>query len=84
MMASKIHDGTASSFLDAMIKLGDNPDIESVNAILSSFGDLNHQEQDTVLRSPTVSSRLLTQEVEQVLKMSVLGFAWKVGYGRGS
>lgn len=51
---SKVHDGTASSFVDAMVKLGDNPDIKSVNMILSSFCDLNSQEQDAVMKSPRV------------------------------
>ncbi|KAL9074440.1 MAG: hypothetical protein Q9161_002228 [Pseudevernia consocians] len=51
-MASNKHDGTALSFLDAMVNLGDNPDMESINSILNSFGHLNHKEQDEVMQSP--------------------------------
>lgn len=54
-MGSKTHDGTALSFLDAMVNLGDNPDMESINATLNSFGHLNHKEQDEVMQSPKVS-----------------------------
>ena len=54
-MASNKHDGTALSFLDAMVNLGDNPDMESINSILNSFGHLNHKEQDDVMQSPKVS-----------------------------
>lgn len=53
--AGKIHDGTASSFLNAMVNLDDNPDRDSTIAILSSFGGLDHKEQDKVLESPQVS-----------------------------
>lgn len=56
-IASKIHDGTASSFLNAMANLGDNPNMKSTNAVLSSFGDLNHTEQDKVMESPKVMFR---------------------------
>lgn len=55
--AGKIHDGTATSFLDAMVNLGDNPSMDSINAILSSFEDLKHEEQDKVLQNPKVSSQ---------------------------
>lgn len=54
-ITSKIHDGTASSFLNAMVDLGGDPDLESVNAILSSFDDLKEDEQDKVIQSPIVS-----------------------------
>ena len=59
--ASKIHDGTATSFLDAMVNLGDNPCMESINAILSSFDDLKGEEQDKVLENPKVSSEDVVQ-----------------------
>lgn len=59
--ASKIHDGTAASFLDAMVNLGDNPCMESVNAILSSFDDLKCEEQDKVLENRKVSSENIVQ-----------------------
>ena len=52
--ATKIHDGTAPSFLEAMVRLGENPDMKSVNTILSSFSELNHQEQEIVMESPKV------------------------------
>ena len=54
---SRIHEGTATSFLDAMVNLGDNPSMDSINAILSSFDDLKHEEQDRVLQNPKVSSQ---------------------------
>lgn len=48
----KIHDGTASSFLNALVNSGDNLTMDSINAILSSFSNLNHTEQDKVIESP--------------------------------
>lgn len=54
--AGKIHDGTATSFLDAMANLGDSPNMDSINAVLSSFDDLKDEEQDKVLQNPKVSS----------------------------
>ena len=53
----KIHDGTAPSFLDALVNSGDNPTMDKINAILSSFSDLNHSEQDKVIESPKVNSK---------------------------
>ena len=53
----KIHDGTATAFLDAMVNLGDNPSMDSINAVLSSFDDLKQEEQDKVLQNPKVSSQ---------------------------
>ena len=73
LSASKVHDGTASSFVDAMVKLGDNPDIKSVNALLSSFCDLNSQEQDTVMKSPRVYLYINAQTLEQMLKKHSTG-----------
>lgn len=55
--AGTIHDGTATSFLDAMVNLGDDPSMDSINAILSSFAELKHEEQDKVLQDPKVSSQ---------------------------
>ena len=56
----KIHDGTASSFLNALVNSGDNPTMGTINAILSSFGDLNDTEQDKVIESPKVNSKHYT------------------------
>lgn len=61
MTASAIHDGTATSFLDAMVNLGDKPSMDSVNATLSSFADLKNEEQDKVLQNPKVSSQDCSQ-----------------------
>ena len=55
MMDSKIQDGTARSFLDAMVNAGDNPNMKSINAVLDSFGKLDHEEQDKVMESPEVN-----------------------------
>ena len=57
MTASVIHDRTATSFLDAMVNLGDKPSMDSINAVLSSFADLKHEEQDKVMQNPKVSSQ---------------------------
>ena len=56
-MPNEIHDGTASSFLDALVHSGDNPPMDTINAILSSFSHLNHTEQDKVIESPKVNSK---------------------------
>ena len=50
----KFHDGTASSFLDVLVNSGDNLTMDTINAILSSFSDLNHTEQEKVIESPKV------------------------------
>ena len=54
-MANKIHDGTASSFLDAMVNLGDKPSRDSINTLLSSFCDLDEHQQDEVMENPKVT-----------------------------
>ena len=64
-MASNLHDGTASSFLDAMINLGPNPNMDTANAFLRSFGELNSQEQDAVIQSPKVNIRPFVQHIEK-------------------
>ncbi|CAF9913671.1 MAG: hypothetical protein ALECFALPRED_008937 [Alectoria fallacina] len=51
-MANKIHDGTASSFLDATVNLGDKPSRDSINTLLSSFCHLDQHQQDEVMESP--------------------------------
>ena len=56
----RIHNGTASSFLDALVNSGDNPTMDTINAILSSFSDLNHTEQDKVIESPKVNTKHYT------------------------
>ena len=57
-MTSKIHERTVSSFLDAMVQQGDKLRMKSVNAILSSFSDFRSYEQEKVVKSPKVNSRL--------------------------
>ena len=52
--ATRAHDGKASSFLHAMVGLGDNPSMDSVNTLLSSFGDLSYEAQDAVMQDPIV------------------------------
>ena len=54
-MANKIHDGTASSFLDATVNLGDKPSRDSINTLLSSFCHLDQHQQDEVMESPKVT-----------------------------
>ncbi|CAD6586039.1 MAG: hypothetical protein ASARMPRED_002428 [Alectoria sarmentosa] len=51
-MANKLHNGTASSFLDAMVNLGDKPSRNSINTLLSSFCDLDEHQQDEVMENP--------------------------------
>ena len=67
MMDSKI---TARSFLDAMTNAGDNPDMKSINAILNSFGSLDHEEQDKVMESLEVNPEhaIHSKSQEQTLK----------------
>lgn len=51
-MAGKIHDRTASSFLAAMVNLGDKPSLDFINTVLGSFCDLDEDQQDRVTESP--------------------------------
>ncbi len=75
MMDSKIQDGTARSFLDAMINAGDNPNMKSINAVLDSFGNLDHVEQDKVMESPEVNLEHIIhlKSQEQALKVFSTG-----------
>lgn len=54
-MAGKIHDRTASSFLAAMVNLGDKPSLDSINTVLGSLCDLDEDQQDRVMESPKVT-----------------------------
>ena len=86
-MSSKNHNGTASSFLDAIVQLGTRPDTKSVDALLESFMDLDFQEQAIVIQSPKVNQCPITTTENSRIKTEenlVLGFSRNMGYGRRS